>query len=395
MNIIFVSAILPYPLHSGGQVRIYNLLKKLSSGHAISLLSFIRNQNELQYLKHLTFFSSVDTVLRGRVWQARYFIKSAMGMNPLLYSSYENREMKSKITEILRRGKTDLIHIEPSYVWPSLPVTSKPVVVAEHNIEYKVYKQFADAYPVLPIRVLLKYDVAKHKLAERHVWERASHITAVSEDDASRIRKHVNTPVTVIPNGVDLEYFNFRQKTGIPSDPLCLFVGTFAWVQNQDALEYLCDKVWPVINTKIPKAKLRIVGRQLPKSTIQKLHQIKAEVNENAEDIRTEYSKADFLIAPIRVGGGTKYKILESMASGLPVITTHKGAEGLPLQHDAHVLLADTPDEFAQSMLRLMKSPDLVHTITSGARKIVSERFSWETIATQLETVWKTYETKN
>ena len=141
MKILFVSAVLPYPLHSGGQIRIYNLLKRLVDTHEIHLYSFIRSETEKKYLPDLRFCKSVTTVLRGRVWQPKYIYKTLTGSLPLLWSSYHNSRMVGFLADEISLGNYDLIHIEPGYVWPSVPTQHRvPIVVAEHNIEHEVYK---------------------------------------------------------------------------------------------------------------------------------------------------------------------------------------------------------------------------------------------------------------
>ena len=121
MNILFVSAVLPYPLHSGGQIRIYNLLKQLSKRHSITLVSFIRDEREREMVRNLAFCHDVHVILRGRVWQPKYIIGAILGKFPLLLATYHHRKMQQLITDLLGSGRFDLVHIEPFYVWPSLP----------------------------------------------------------------------------------------------------------------------------------------------------------------------------------------------------------------------------------------------------------------------------------
>ena len=121
MNILFVSAVLPFPLHSGGQIRIYNILKRLSKRHRITLLSFIREEGERDLAKHLDFCQSVRMVMRGRAWQPKYVFGSVLGKYPLLLASYDNAAMRQAIRDTVLRDQIDLIHLEPFYVWPALP----------------------------------------------------------------------------------------------------------------------------------------------------------------------------------------------------------------------------------------------------------------------------------
>ena len=371
MKILFVSAVLPYPLHSGGQIRIYNLLKRLSKNHEIHLYSFIRADSEKKYLPELSFCKKVVMVHRGRVWQPKYVLKTLTSSYPLLWSSYHNAEMLSLLADEVAQGGFDLLHIEPGYVWPSIPSAKRvPIVVAEHNVEHEVYEAYVRQFPVGPLRPFLSLDVAKMKLWEKRMWEKADAIVAVSENDKQKIGAGF-----VVPNGVDTKAFAFRPKKTMSKNLTFLYVGNFRWMENRDAVQYLISVWWPAIQKKYPRATLRIVGRNAPKGRY---------FVGDVEDVRDELYKADILVAPIRIGGGTKFKLLEAMAAGLPVITTPVGAEGI---EDAQVQLAEKPEDVLRSIAWLSVDKNRL-TMTAAARKIIEKNYSWDLIAQKLDYVW-------
>lgn len=390
MKILFVSAVFPYPLYSGGQVRIYNLLKLLSQKHSISLFCFIRDSEEAAYREKVSFCENVETVLRGRAWQFGYVTRSIVGIYPLLYASYNLTEMRLLIAKKLRDESFDLVHIEPSYVWPSLPKLKTPVVVGEHNIEYQVYERYVSHFSFVPLRPILAVDVLKHKYWEHTVWRRANHIIAVSNEDKSLIEgSSISTPVSLVPNGVDTSYFTYHKRQQRAENPVCLFIGDFAWMQNRDSVRYLAEEIWPEIKRVVPGATLRIIGRNLSRALRDAIVRAGAEVIESVGDIRPEYEKATFLLAPIRIGGGTKFKILEAMASGLPVVATSLGAQGLSVENGKNLTLAETPAEFAQSIKRLSFDTLLVNRMSSAARRIIEKNYSWTNIAKELAAAWE------
>lgn len=394
MKILFVSAVLPYPLYSGGQIRLYNLLKILSKKHEIHLYSFIRDTDELKYLLHLMFLRRIETVYRGHAWQPRYVIPSVLSHQSLLFTTYTNFLMRQKLTDAMSHEAYDFIHIEPSYVASSLPKYSIPLIVSEHNIEFSVYESYVRQFPIVPLRPLFYWDVLKLRRQEIDIWNRAHHVITVSTEDAGVVRSHAGAkPVSVIPNGVDLTAIPFIKKNMNRASPVFLFVGQFSWMQNRDALKYLLSDIWPNIKKLYLSSTLRIVGKKMPADLRKMVDRQSALYIENVHEITDEYRNADIMLAPIRIGGGTKFKILESMASGLPVVTTTIGAQGLELQSGREVLIADGVSSTLESVRMLLTSPAMHKEITLHARKRIEDHYSWEHIAAKLDSVWRqTYE---
>ena len=390
MNILVVSAVLPYPLYSGGQIRLYNLLRILSHDHTIHLVAYIRDESEKKYLSDLSFCSSVCTVKRGGAWQPKYILKTGFSRYPFLYETYNIPEAKREIQEVLDSEKIDLIHVEPSYVWLGLPHTNIPIVAVEHNIEHEVYAKYAKNVRFAPLRWLLDFDIKKMIQAEETVWKSVSSIVSVSKQNKFFIQKSIpDVRVNVVRNGVDLNVFSYQKTKDLKSDPIFLYVGNFAWMENRDAVEYLVLTLWPKILERYKNATLRIVGKSLLDALRIRIQGKNIAVLENVERIQDELQNATIMLAPIRIGGGTKYKILEAMASGLPVITTTLGSEGLDSRHGENVLIANTVDETLIAVDTLVKSPVKYNTIRKNARKLIETKYSFEGIAKELDAVWR------
>lgn len=390
MRILIVSALLPWPLHSGGQIRVYNLLKRLSKNHSIHLFTFLRDELERQYFPQLSFCSSINAVYRGHAWQPSYVVRSIFSTYPLLFTTYALGSMKEKITDELATHTYDLIHIEPGYVWSALPIHQLPLVITEHNIEYMGYSGYVARFPIVPLRPFLYADVLKLQMWEKRIWGKATRVIAVSDEDRQVIEACTgNEKIYVIPNGVDVKEFRYQPKKTHKQSVVFLFVGNFAWMQNRDAVNYLLRDIWPSIKTHFPNALLRIVGKQAPHELKKLITGAHAQLLDDVEDITKEYEMADALIAPIRIGSGSRYKILEAMASGVPVITTAVGASGLDVKDGQELLIANTPEEFLEAIDTLITDTKLHTAMLFAARRRIEKSYSWDSIAKDLERVWE------
>ena len=212
----------------------------------------LRNLDEKRYEKIFHFVKDHHGI-PGHAWQPEYVVRSLFGTKPLLMTSYEQEALQQEIANELEIGSYDLVHIEPWYVWPSIPKTDIPVVAATHNIEYEVYSEYVRRLRVVPLRPGYYWDVVKLRYWEKKIWKQASHVVSVSEDDARVIRRSVGSrpTVTVVPNGVDVTSFPFKIRN-MKRQPAFLFVGSFTWMQNRDAVSWLVTSIWPLLRIHIP-----------------------------------------------------------------------------------------------------------------------------------------------
>lgn len=368
-------------------MRMYNLLKRLSVHHEITLVSFIRDEKERAYKKDLLFLHDIFLINRGRAWQLGYIARSIFTRMPFLLATYTNGKMHALLSHLLVKNSYDLIHLEPFYVWPSIPNTTIPIVVSEHNVEYKVYQKYVNRFSFLPLKPFLGIDVTALKRWERYVWRKANTLTAVSMRDAEIMEEYLSFPVSVVPNGVDTSWFTYK-KQNIEEKKNLLFVGNFRWLPNREAVEWLLTDIWPRIAKRFPESTLRIIGRNMPES-VQKRATDRVICLADVSDIRNEYMRASVLLAPMTIAGGTKFKVLEAMASGVPVISTTEGIEGIQCEEGKHVLIATNAQAFVDQLVKLDSDNSLLTNITKNARALVEHAYNWDTIAKMLEKVWK------
>ena len=387
MRILVVSSYLPFPLFSGGNIRLYNLLKLMAKKHKITLICEKRPNQTNEDVKEVEkVCEKVITVERKKQWSTKNILKTGFSKNPFLITGHTSLEMKNAIIEELEKEKYDVIHVETSYVMQNLPQTTIPVVLAEHNIEYLVYKRFADNVSIVA-RPVLFLDILKLKRLEEYFWKKADKLIAVS-DVEKKIMKREDT--VIVPNGVDLNKFKFQEvKSKFAADEKrILFIGDFKWMQNRDAINFIIKQIWPKIDSKF-NLKLWIVGRNIPSNIKNLTDDPNIIFDDNNKDKTEEiYEKSFLLLAPIRIGGGTSYKILEAMATGTAVVTTNLGIEGLGAKNEDQVLTAETAQEISGNVMRLVEDENLYEKLTKNARDFVEENYSWEKIVKKLEAVY-------
>jgi polysaccharide biosynthesis protein PslH len=391
MKILIASSYLPYPLYSGGQVRLYNLIKELSSKHEITLVCEIRpNQTAEDIESVAAICKEVITVPRRKQWSVKNIIKAATSKSSFLVTGHTLSEMKEKITVCLEKNEYDLIHVETYYVMQNVPQTSVPIVLVEHNIEYKVYERFKERMPIM-LQSFLSIDIAKIKREEENAWKKAKRVVAVSKDDQKAIEL-AGVSAELVSNGVNTEQFSFKQKKE-SSDQKILFIGDFKWVQNKDSATYIIKEIWPQLKAKTgnKNIKLWIVARNIPDSIKNLTHDpdVLFDEQSSAKDTPEIFQEATVLLAPIRVGGGTSYKILESMSCGTPVITMPLSAQALGAEDSKELLVGSSADELAQKTTNVLQDNSLHQQISKTGRAFIENNYTWKEIAEDLNAVYK------
>src|SRR3989344_4253415 len=389
MKVLMITPYLPYPLYSGGQIRSYNLLKNLAKSHEITLFAFVKEVVP-EHIKALEkFCKKIEVFKRRKAWSIVNILVSGFSFYPFLVAIYYSLSLRKRIEEELSLNKYDLIHAETFYVMPNIPQTKVPILLVEQTIEYLVYAHFLETLSLKVFKPLLALDIFKLKFWEKFYWKRADKVVAMSASDKNKMRKLVpNLSVEIIPNGVDSSFFSkVKQKKG--KSAVILFVGNFSWLQNREAVYFLIEKIWPNVKNKIKDARLLIVGRNPSEGIRNLVRNFKVQLESSVNDIRDVYAKSDVMIAPIFGPGGTRYKILEAMASSLPVVTTEMGAEGLPVKHREHILIANEQKTLTEQTVKLLRDKKLRDRISENARLLVQKEFDWRKVSAKLDKLYK------
>lgn len=381
---------LPYPLWSGGQIRTYNLLKKLSQKHQITLFSFIRDNEEKKYIRNLKeYCKDVKVFLKRSPWSVKSFMLAGVTYYPLVVCMYLRSQVKDAISQAVEKEHFDLIHAETFYVMPNIPQNDIPIILVEQTIEYLVYRHYTHNVNFLPMKLLMNWDVTKILFWEKRFWKKATRVVAMSGADRRQMQKiSPGLNVDLVPNGVDTEFFSFKKFKNSAEKKIILFVGNFKWLQNREAVSILIRSIWPQIKKSLPDAKLWIIGK-FPTTEILNFASSSVTVSSDINDIKKVYLQADVLLAPIYGPGGTRYKILEAMASGLPVVTTPTGIEGLDCIYGKEVLIGKKPVDLANETIKVLTDDGLYKNLVQNGRRLVESQFNWKTVASSLDRIYE------
>ena len=388
MRILMLTPYLPFPLMSGGQTRSYNLIKNLSKKHEITLFSLIKDDKERKNIPELEKFCKKVKVFNrpAKPWTLSNILRTGFSSYPFLVIRNLATKENQAIKDELASGDYDLIHAETFYVMPHIPKTKVPILLVEQTIEYLVYKHYVEEQAPKYLRPLLKIDVMKLKYWETYFWKHAKKVVAMSDSDREQMEElSPGLSIDIVPNGIDATYFSKRKENITP--PKVLYVGNFTWLQNIEAVEDLVDKVWPKIKKEVANVKLWIVGMHMT-GYIKNLKSNDIEVTEGMPDIRNAYERSTVLVTPIKGPGGTRLKILEAMASALPVVTTTVGAEGLGVKNGREALISDNLEGLIDSAVKVLKDSDTAKKLGDAGRKFVEENYTWKVSANKLDRIY-------
>ena len=391
MKILMLVPYLPYPPFEGGQIRSYKLIKLLSEKHDITLVCFTRQHNTPDQVSHMQqFCKKVIVIERGKTWTFKNILRTGFSPYPFLINIYFSPETRKLLTGELSNTHYDLIHAEMFYTLPFLPPHHIPTILVEQTIMSRVFSHQAKTDSRLWFRPLMALDILKMQFWEKYYWSRVDKVVTVSAEDAAVI--HTMLPkikIDVVPNGVGEDFTNLSKK--IHYNHTLYYMGDYKWIQNWEAVDLLAKKVFPLVKKAIPDAKLVIAGK-FPTAEVLSLATPDIEVLEfkgnDGQSVVQACLSSGLFVAPMYAPGGTRLKILASMAAMMPVVTTPIGAEGYGAIDGQSILIGHRPEDLAQQAIRVLQDKKLYSTIAINARKLVDTKFTWGPIAKKLESIY-------
>jgi sugar transferase (PEP-CTERM/EpsH1 system associated) len=404
MRILWLKSDLLLPLDKGGKLRTWHLMRQLARRHEIVYLAFAEPDTPAADLAGMAEVAArVETVARSEPPKGtlRFYADAARHLvDPLPYAvgKYRSSAFRRRLRRLLDE-RFDLIVCDFLFPAVNLPrALPCPAVIFTHNVESEIWRRHADTKRGIVGRLLYGAQYRRMLRYEGRALRRFDGILAVSDADRDTFARlypgAIGQPIHVVPTGVDTEYFApaaARDAQSAISNPQCgaaslIFTGSMDWLPNEDAMIFFCRDVLPAIRAEVPGATLTIVGRA-PTPAVRRLADEFAgvRVTGRVDDVRPYMRDASVYVVPLRIGGGTRLKIFEAMATGKAVVSTTVGAEGLPVVDGEHVLLADEPDAFARAVVGLLRDADRRAALETAARALVVERYDWSAVAGALE----------
>jgi glycosyltransferase involved in cell wall biosynthesis len=300
-------------------------------------------------------------------------------------AKYYRPETFRSFAELLQSRAFDLWLCDFVYPAGIIPWAAPyPKVIFAHNVEAQVWERYCRVTrnPLLSLVTWREYHTMAR--AERFYVQQADHLLTVSEPDRSFFSRYLDPcKITVIPTGVDTDYFRPSPGSEIPNS--LVFTGSMDWLPNEDGALYLLKELLPRIRSHVPDVSACIAGRN-PSIKLEALAARNgARVTGRVDDIRPYIQEAAVYVVPLRIGGGTRLKIFEAMAMGKAIVSTSIGAEGLPVKDGENILIHDNPDDFAFSIARLLRCPSARERLGCQARRMVETRYTWEAAAVEFE----------
>jgi sugar transferase (PEP-CTERM/EpsH1 system associated) len=395
MRILWLKTELLHPVDKGGKIRTYQMLKELKRDHEITYLTLDDGSAGADARKLASEYCHELDCIRHEQrekFSAGFYFDLATNLSsslPYAVKKYESNAMREEISRLARQKKFDVIVCDFLAPAVNLPAhVDCPVVLFQHNVEAIIWKRHYEVQTNPLKKSYLHRQWRKMERIEQTICQRVDAVVAVSSEDRETLEREYNLEkVYDVPTGVDTDFFRPDANTRQHENNL-VFTGSMDWLPNEDAISFFVAEIMPRIKEKIPGMTLTVVGRN-PSNSLLELSKFDPAVivTGRVEDVRPYMDQAAAYIVPLRIGGGTRLKIYEAMAMEKAIVSTTIGAEGLPVDDGQELLLADSPEAFADTVVKVLTGAKVAAELGQRAAAKVRDEFGWDRVAREFSRI--------
>ena len=395
MRILVFYPYIPWPLNRGTYQRTFNLLRELAKAHEVDLLALAENGEGFEHKALFeNFCRRVEFVsFQHPAWQ-KLFPTRLLNPLPANIAHWSMLHVQEALDKMLAAENYDVVHacdiILAQYFMGKHRAVPLVIDRSRVDLQFQLMEHSRMNFP-LRTKLLRCEGYVKLWFFERAVARRVALEIVCGPDDETFLRRYVSrkTPVSVLVNGVDLDYFQPDASVEPRSvKPSLIFCGAMDYNPNIDALRWYFEKIHEPLRQQIPDLEVSIVGREPVQEVVAYGKKPNVTVTGGVPDVRPFYRRAWLQIVPLRIGGGTRLKIVESLAMGTPVVSTSIGAQGLNLQHDHDILVGDSAEHFVFQTARALRDAGLRTRLERAGLETVHARFSWSAIGRELNSIY-------
>lgn len=395
MKIIFVSQIVPYPPHGGASQRIFNLLRELGRENEVTLLAYVhpealQSSDDLQTSRKVIgeFCVKMEYFpLWSKRSLAHKFLAVALGLlysKPFSVLGYRSKALERRLRELVTEDRPDIVQLDTIAFAPLKNVVSDvPCVLTHHNIESALMARRTKYEDTFLARTYVRLQAKRLERYEREQARQFALNVMVSEVDAEQLQRiSPGSQTIVVENGVDVDYF--KPLRGLEQRAL-IYTGGMNMFANRDAVMWFLNEMWPKLKLRVPELRFFAVGQNPPPELLEMTASDSSiEAPGFVDDVRPWVAKSAVYVVPLRVGGGTRLKLVDAMAQGKAIVSTSIGCEGLHVTDGKEILIADEPDEFVEKVLDLLNDESRRHALGDDARSRVVDQYAWPSLGKKL-----------
>jgi glycosyltransferase involved in cell wall biosynthesis len=395
LNILFLSQENPYPPDGGHYIRTYNVLKLLAERHKIYFVATADNDWRSQNKSGLEeLCETVDIFIPGhRAARLKFFWSLFLNLfSPLPFSVSKNfsKKVSTRITRLIAEKNIDLVHVDIlplAYYYQDFK--DLPKILVNHNVESLRLFRWMKIEKNIFKKIYLYLQYRKLSHFEKTICPQFDRCIVVSEEDKKLLQELCSSNnFVILPNGVDTQYYQGQNHRKVVENSM-IWVGGMRFAYNGDAVDYFLEEIFPLLREKIPQIKISFIGN-FPTSKLLKYSKNYKNliVHGFVDDIRPQMMEAAVFFAPIRIGSGTKLKVLNAMALEKAVITTTIGAEGIDAAPGIDLMIADTPQDFAAKTIYLLQHPEEASQMGKRGRKVIEKYYDWQAIGKTMQRIY-------